>query len=151
MVVVINPSALRCEAYLTRSTQPAMLPPMKVSCSRNARKVVREKPKHVGIFFDLKKLRTLIFLQVEFWVSLETRVEVEGEASVSLDGEAVGSAARVVLDALAFELSVSAGCLAGSAASGLKLLASSSVSAPSTYPISPRFDGSGPAWGRGFP
>jgi len=123
---------------------------MIASCSRNTRRVFKEKPKNVGIFFDLKKHRTLFF-EVEFWESVETRVEDEGETKVLTDAEGVEFEAKDVVDALTVELSLSAGCVAGSATGGLELLVSPWVSAPSTYPISPRFEGSGPAWHCGFP
>jgi len=147
IAVVLNPSVLLRKANFTESTHPAILPPIRLSCSRNARKVIREKPRNVGNFFDLKKPRTLCFFEVEFWDSVETRVDVEGETRVLFDAEGIEFALDAVIDALAVELSLSAGCLAGSATSGLELLASPWVSAPSTYPISPRFEGSGSACG----
>ena len=61
----------------------------------------------------------------EMWALLELGVELEGVAS-TMGGEPL-----------------SAGCLAGSRISGVRLLSTSCPCTPSTYPISPHFSGKG--------
>lgn len=132
---------------MTDSAHPAMLPPISETCKKNRKRVFREKPKMVGIFFDLKKRRIRCFLDVELLDSVETRVAEEGETRVFADGEVVGFVGSGAVETLA-GASRSAGCVAGSTISGIELCASVVISAPSTYPISPRFEGKGPACGR---
>lgn len=72
----------------------------------------------------------------------------EGETGVVLAGDGTVLTLGSVLVA---GVSLSAGCLAGRVISGLVLpVSSSSSSTPSTYPISPRFDGKGPGSVREF-
>jgi len=79
---------------------------------------------------------------------LETRVEEDGEG-LSAFMTTIGAEFVAETSTRGIGTSLSAGCLAGSTGGGLLILASiSGSSTPPTYPISPRFDGKGPACGR---
>jgi len=130
------------ESRFTRrmdNTQPAILPATNKNWVINTKRVVRRSPPYEGIFFRFKKRR----------IPFPLNMELVEEASPSLD-EARGTAVvevEVVVSGGDSGVSLSAGCLAGSAGTWEVLRLLSSTCKSSLYPISPRFDGKGPASG----